>query len=111
MQNTMATYSFVDDIELYPASLMEMTMPDGMLGPVNNCLIAKHFYTLKVTDRFYYENGNQPGSFTTGRPNKSNLITLHVSNCAVSICAYYQPLKHQCPLLAAQLDEIRKSSK
>lgn len=61
-----AVYRSVDDIDLYIGGLVERHLPGSMLGPVFSCIIADQFARLKEGDRFFYEHGGQPGSFTPG---------------------------------------------
>ena len=61
-----AVYRSVDDIDLYIGGLVERHLPGSMLGPVFSCIIADQFARLKEGDRFFYEHGGHPSSFTPG---------------------------------------------
>lgn len=61
-----AVYRSVDDIDLYAGGLVESHLPGSMLGPVFSCIIADQFARLKEGDRFFYEHGGHPNSFTPG---------------------------------------------
>ncbi len=59
-------YKSVDDIDLYVGGLVEKHLPGSLLGPVFSCIIADQFARLKEGDRFFYEHGGHPNSFTPG---------------------------------------------
>ena len=59
-----AIYRSVDEIYLYIGGLVENHVPNAVVGPVFSCIIADQFSRLKEGDRFYYENGGHPHSFT-----------------------------------------------
>lgn len=59
-------YKSVDDIDIYIGILGEWPVKGGILGPVASCIIADQFARLKDGDRFFYENGMMPHSFTPG---------------------------------------------
>ena len=67
-----AVYRTVDDIDLYIGGLVERHLPGSMLGPVFSCIIADQFARLKEGDRFFYEHGGHPNSFTPGRKTDYN---------------------------------------
>jgi peroxidase len=56
----------VDDIDLFVAGLQEARLPDALVGHTFNCIIGDQFTRLKKGDRFFYDLGGQPHSFTPG---------------------------------------------
>lgn len=60
-------YRSVDDVDLYPGALSEYPVIEGMVGPTFACLVARQFRALKDGDRFWYENGGFPSSFSSGK--------------------------------------------
>lgn len=62
----MSLYGNVDDIDLYVGNLIERSYDGGLVGRTLKCLIGENFRTLKTSDRFYYELGNQLSSFSPG---------------------------------------------
>jgi peroxidase len=60
-------YSSVNDIDLYVGGLLELAVNGGNVGPTFSCIIAENFAQLKKSDRFFYENGGQLNSFTSGK--------------------------------------------
>lgn len=57
-------YKHPDDIDLWSGGVSERRMPGAQIGPTFACIIARQFSNLKKGDRFWYENGNLPSSFT-----------------------------------------------
>jgi hypothetical protein len=57
-------YAAVEDIDLWSAGVSEKPLPGSMVGPTFGCLMAKQFHNLRFGDRFWYENGGWPSSFT-----------------------------------------------
>ena len=53
-------YNDINLIELYPAILLEKTIPGTRTGPTLQCLLIKQFKSLRDGDRFWYQN---PGEF------------------------------------------------
>lgn len=72
-----STYASVDDIDLYVGGLSELNVPGSNVGPTLSCLIAEHFKQIKYSDRYFYELGGQPHSFSSGKA-----------------CCYYKISKH-----------------
>lgn len=60
-------YEDVNDIDLYAAGILEKHKPGASTGHTFQCLLGEMFYRWKFGDRFFYEFGNQPGSFSLGR--------------------------------------------
>jgi len=57
---------------------MEQPSFEGaIMGNTFLCLFADQFLRLKQGDRFFYEHGGQPGSFTPGVFDWTLLLTLH----------------------------------
>lgn len=57
-------YKHVDDIDLWSGGVSERRLPGAQVGPTFACMIARQFANIKRGDRFWYEVGNQPSSFT-----------------------------------------------
>ncbi|XP_071625801.1 probable oxidoreductase PXDNL isoform X2 [Temnothorax longispinosus] len=59
-----AVYKSVGDIDLVTGALSEAPISDSVLGPTFLCLLGRTFRNIRLGDRYWYENGNTPGSFT-----------------------------------------------
>ena len=57
-------YDTPEDLELFSAGISETPVPGGLLGPTFTCIIGRQFHNLRKGDRFWYENGGWPSSFT-----------------------------------------------
>lgn len=44
--------------------LLEKHIEGAIVGPTARCLIADGFFRFKAGDRHFYDNQDQPGSFT-----------------------------------------------
>jgi len=60
-------YENVNDVDYYAAGLLEKSKPGAIFGHTFQCVIGEMFFRWKFGDRFYYEFGDQPGSFTLGK--------------------------------------------
>lgn len=54
----------MNDIDFYVGGLMENQLPGAVVGPSFACIIVNQFRDLKNGDRFFFENGPGPTSFT-----------------------------------------------
>lgn len=53
-------------IDVYVGGLLELPQAGSVVGPTLNCLIGEQFKNNKFSDRYFYELGGQPHSFSTG---------------------------------------------
>lgn len=62
-----STYSSPEDIDLFIGGVSEMpeTNSNSLVGPTFACIIGEQFRRIKDGDRFWFENSNQPSSFST----------------------------------------------
>jgi len=77
---TVAAYSRVydtpEDLELFTAGISENPVPGGLIGPTFSCIIGRQFHNLRKGDRFFYENGGWPSSFTLEQLHEIRKFTL-----------------------------------
>eukprot|EP00095_Tigriopus_kingsejongensis_P008509 snap_masked-scaffold181_size278858-processed-gene-1.12 protein:Tk08509 transcript:snap_masked-scaffold181_size278858-processed-gene-1.12-mRNA-1 annotation:"hypothetical protein DAPPUDRAFT_301956" len=57
-------YASPADIDLFSAGVAEWPVQGSMLGPTFACIMGKQFRSFRFGDRFWYENGGLPSSFT-----------------------------------------------
>uniref|UniRef100_A0A8W7P815 Uncharacterized protein n=1 Tax=Anopheles coluzzii TaxID=1518534 RepID=A0A8W7P815_ANOCL len=57
-------YSTVDDVDLTVAEFFERHIPGTQAGPTYHCILMEQFLRTRKGDRFFFENGNMPSSFT-----------------------------------------------
>jgi len=57
-------YTSPEDMDLWTAGITERPLPGSMVGPTFACIIGKQFHNFRYGDRFWYENGGWPSSFT-----------------------------------------------
>ncbi|XP_047025906.1 peroxidase-like [Helicoverpa zea] len=58
-------YECVDDIDLFVGGAMERDVYGSILGHTFQCIVAEQFYRTRLGDRFFYDNGEMPHSFTS----------------------------------------------
>ncbi|KAF4517167.1 hypothetical protein B566_EDAN005597 [Ephemera danica] len=59
-------YQSVEEVDLFPALVSERSQQEGaLLGPTLVCLLSDQFARLRRGDRFFYEEEDQVGSFTS----------------------------------------------
>ncbi|XP_044018997.1 peroxidasin homolog pxn-2-like isoform X2 [Aphidius gifuensis] len=57
-------YRNVEDIDLVTGALSEIPVEGSVMGPTFACLLGQTFRNIRLGDRYWYENGLTPGSFT-----------------------------------------------
>jgi peroxidase len=57
-------YKSVHDIDLWSGGVSEIPRDGALVGPTFAAIIGQQFAQIKNGDRFWYENANQPSSFT-----------------------------------------------
>jgi len=57
----------VNEIDLFVGGISEIAVNDGILGPTFTCIVANQFRNLKFGDRFWYENTDHLGTFTSSQ--------------------------------------------
>jgi len=87
------TYASVDDIDPFVGGLSEHSVPGGLLGPTFRCIVGEQFIRLKRGDRFFYEHGNQPSSFTLAQ-----LDEIRKTSFARLLCDNGYHIQHVTPL-------------
>ncbi|XP_066582372.1 peroxidasin-like [Prorops nasuta] len=58
------TYKKVDEIDLVTGAISEEPSSGSVLGPTFQCLLGRTFRNVRIGDRYWYENGKTPGSFS-----------------------------------------------
>jgi peroxidase len=82
VQKLSSLYTDVDDIDLYVGGLLEDATSNGvLLGETFACIIGQQFHNLKVGDRYWYENPEEPGEFT-----QAQLTSLRQTSLARLMC-------------------------
>lgn len=59
-------YEDPNDVDFYVGGMLEKLKPGSSLGHTFQCISGEMFYRWKFGDRFFYEFGNQTGSFRPG---------------------------------------------
>ncbi|VVC25042.1 Hypothetical protein CINCED_3A001808 [Cinara cedri] len=77
-------YEHVEDVDYYAAGLLEKRKPGSILGHTFQCIIGEMFFRWKFGDRFFYEFGNQPGSFSLDQLQEIRKTTLAQIVCMTS---------------------------
>ena len=61
------THRDIEDLELFVGGISEKRMKGTAMGPTFACINGMQFYHSKFGDRFWYEHGDEAGSFTLGK--------------------------------------------
>jgi len=69
-------YSSPEDLDLWTTGVSEKPLPGSMVGPTFACIIGKQFHNFRYGDRFWYENGGWPSSFTLEQLNEIRRVKL-----------------------------------
>ncbi|GIY55989.1 chorion peroxidase [Caerostris darwini] len=77
-------YNDVNDIDLWSGILSEIYSEGAVIGPTATCIIGLQFNKLKYGDRFYFEHGNQIGSFSYQQIKELRKVTLSKIICSNS---------------------------
>ncbi|XP_047478560.1 LOW QUALITY PROTEIN: chorion peroxidase-like [Penaeus chinensis] len=80
-QNLARVYKSVDDIDFFVGGISERPVSGGLLGWTFLCVVGDQFARLKKGDRFFYDLGGQPSSFT-----EAQLQEIRRSSWARIIC-------------------------
>jgi len=91
-------YESPDDIDLYIGGLSERPSVGAAVGPVFGCLIASQFNDLKKGDRFFYESGPSPTSFSLTQLREIRKMTLSKLICDNTDMNEIQPFAFFMPL-------------
>ena len=51
---------------MYSAGLAEYYVPGGFVGPTFGTILGQQYKRVKFGDRYWFEHGNEAGSFTPG---------------------------------------------
>jgi peroxidase len=86
-------YERVEDIDLFIGMTQEIpTEKDALVGSTFLCLIGDVFARVRFGDRFFYDNADQPGSFTEAQLNQIRRTSLARIICDNTKISEIQPL-------------------
>ncbi|XP_011505664.1 PREDICTED: peroxidasin-like protein [Ceratosolen solmsi marchali] len=85
-------YRKVEEIDLVTGALSETPLSGSVLGPTFICLLGRTFHNARFGDRYWYENGKTPGTFTP-----EQLQEIRKTTMARILCDNGDRLKHVQP--------------
>ena len=86
-------YQNVEDIDLFVGMIMEVpTEKESLVGSTFLCIIGDVFARMRFGDRFFYDNRNQPGSFTESQLNQIRKVSMARLICDNTNINEIQPL-------------------
>ena len=94
-------YEHVDDVDLFPGGMAEKPVVGGIVGPTFACILGQQFLNLRKGDRFWYENGDHPGAFTSRQ-----LQQIRTSSLARVVCDCMDDVEKLQPFLFLQPDTL-----
>ncbi|XP_015374037.1 PREDICTED: peroxidase-like [Diuraphis noxia] len=77
-------YEDPNDVDFYVGGLLEKQKPGSLLGHTFQCISGEMFFRWKFGDRFFYEFGNQTGSFRPDQLDEIRKSTLSLFICMSS---------------------------
>ena len=81
--------------------MAERPVVGGIVGPTFACIIGQQFLNLRKGDRFWYENGEHAGAFTTAQLQEIRTVSL-----ARVVCDCMDDVEKLQPFLFLQPDNI-----
>ncbi|XP_047106003.1 peroxidase-like [Schistocerca piceifrons] len=90
-------YSSPREVDLFVGAVAERPLPGALLGPTLVCLVGDQFARLRRGDRFFYEEPDQPSSFT-----EAQLDSIRKTSLARVLCDNTNDLAQVQPLVFVQ---------
>lgn len=105
-------YKLVENIDLFTGGLAERHFPGADIGPTFACINGIQYNHLKFGDRFYFEHGNQVGSFNPAQLDeikRASLARLLCRTASLPVApqyAFLQPSLYNPLINCNQVDDI-----
>lgn len=83
VDNLRSLYVSHEDVDLTVGASLESHVAGALAGPTFLCILTEQFYRTRVGDRYFFENGDQDGSFTREQLNeirKASMARLFCDN-------------------------------
>lgn len=83
MDNLRSLYVDHEDVELTVGGALESHVAGALAGPTFLCILTEQFYRSRVGDRYFFERGDNEGSFTRDQLNeirKASMARLFCDN-------------------------------
>jgi len=90
-------YAHPDDVDFFVGGMSEKPVKPGLLGWTFLCVVGDQFARAKKGDRFFYDLGGQPGSFTPGQLQQIRRSSWARVLCDNSEIGAVQPLAFRSP--------------
>lgn len=82
-------YECVDDIDLFVGGSLERDVQGSIFGHTFHCIVAEQFYRTRIGDRFFYDNGEMPHSFSSDQLKEIKKTSLARVICDNTDGVYY----------------------